>query len=74
MRIFVCKRDEVTFEWRRLHKKEIYALYCSSNIIRLIKSRRIELGRTCSTYGEKKCIQGFSVETLGKETTWKNQA
>jgi hypothetical protein len=34
------KRDEVTGEWRRLHNKELYALYYSPNIIRVIKSRK----------------------------------
>jgi hypothetical protein len=24
--------------------------------------------------GEERCIQGFSMETWGKETTWKTQA
>jgi hypothetical protein len=33
-RIFGSKMDEVTGEWRRLHNKELYALYSSSNIIR----------------------------------------
>jgi hypothetical protein len=35
-RIFGPKRDEVTREWRKLHD-----LYYSSNIIRMIKSRRM---------------------------------
>jgi hypothetical protein len=39
-RIFGPKRDEVTGEWRRLHIEELYALYYSQNIIRVIKSRR----------------------------------
>jgi hypothetical protein len=39
-RIFGPKRDEVTGEWRRLHNMELYAVYSSSNIIRVIKSRR----------------------------------
>jgi hypothetical protein len=39
-RIFGSKRDEVTGEWRRLHNKELYALYSSPDIIRVIKSRR----------------------------------
>jgi hypothetical protein len=30
--IFVPKRDEVTGEWRRLHKEELYDLYSSPNI------------------------------------------
>jgi hypothetical protein len=40
-RIFGPKRDEVTGEWRRLHNKELNALYSSPNIIRVIKSRRL---------------------------------
>jgi hypothetical protein len=36
-KIFGPKRDEVTGEWRRLHNKELYALYSSPNIIRVIK-------------------------------------
>jgi hypothetical protein len=35
--IFGSKRYEVTGEWRRLHNKELYALYSSPNIIRVIK-------------------------------------
>jgi hypothetical protein len=36
-RIFGSKRDEVTGEWRRLHNKELYALYSSPNINRVRK-------------------------------------
>jgi hypothetical protein len=39
--IFGPKRDEVTGEWRRLHNKELYALYSSPNTIRVIKSRKL---------------------------------
>ena len=39
--IFVPKRDEVTGEWRKLHKKELNDLYCSPNIVLVIKSRRM---------------------------------
>jgi hypothetical protein len=68
-RIFGPKRDEVTGEWRRLHNKELHALYSSPNIIRVIMSRR-QMGRTCGTYGgEERCMQGFSGEICGKETT-----
>jgi hypothetical protein len=52
-RIFEPKGDEVTGEWRRLHNKELYALYSSPNIIRVIKSKT-EMGRTCSAYGERR--------------------
>jgi hypothetical protein len=40
-RIFGPKRNEETGEWRRLHNKELYALYSSPNNIRMIKSRRL---------------------------------
>jgi hypothetical protein len=40
-RIFRLKRDEVTGEWRRLHNKELYAVY----------SKKTEMGRTCCTCG-----------------------
>jgi hypothetical protein len=36
MKIFETKRDEVSGDWRRLHKGELYYLY-SANIIRVIK-------------------------------------
>jgi hypothetical protein len=38
-RIFGHKSDEITGEWRRLHNKELSALYSSPNIIREIKAR-----------------------------------
>jgi hypothetical protein len=40
-RIFGLKREEVTWEWRRLHNGELNDLYSSPNIIRVIKSRRM---------------------------------
>jgi len=39
--MFGPKRDEVTGEWRRLHDEELGALYCSPNIIRVMKSRKM---------------------------------
>jgi len=40
-RIFGSKRDEVTREWRKLHNRDLNDLYCSHNIVRVIKSRRM---------------------------------
>jgi hypothetical protein len=39
-RILGSERDEVTEEWRKLGKEELNDLYCSTNFIRVIKSRR----------------------------------
>ena len=35
------KRDEVTREWRELHKEELRDLYSIPNIVRVVKSRRM---------------------------------
>jgi hypothetical protein len=51
-RIFGPKRDEVTGEWRRLHNEELYALYSSPNIIRMIKSRRLRWAGHVERMGE----------------------
>jgi hypothetical protein len=40
-RTFGSTRDEVTGGWRKLHNKELYNLYSSPNIIKMIKSRRM---------------------------------
>jgi hypothetical protein len=36
-KIFGPKRDEVTWDWRKLHKEELYDLYSSPNSVRVIK-------------------------------------
>ena len=38
-RIFGSKRDEITEEWRELHKEELNGLNCLPSIFRLIKSK-----------------------------------
>ena len=40
-RIFGRRRDEVTGHWRRSHNEELNDLYCSPNIVRVIKWRRM---------------------------------
>jgi hypothetical protein len=40
-RIFGPKRNEVTGEGRKLHNEELYDLYSSPNIFRVIISRRM---------------------------------
>jgi hypothetical protein len=51
MRILEPKRNEVTGERRKLHNQELNDLYCSPNIVRVIKSRRM---RWSGMYGEER--------------------
>jgi hypothetical protein len=46
--------DEVTGEWRRLHIEELNDLYCSPNIVRVIKSRRIRWAGHVARMGEER--------------------
>jgi hypothetical protein len=40
-RLFGPKRNEITGEWRKRHSEELNDLYCSPDIVRVIKSRRM---------------------------------
>jgi hypothetical protein len=62
-RIFDPKRDEVTGEWRKLHYEELSDLYCSTNIIWVIRSRRMRWE------GHVACMRRGEVHT---EFWWEN--
>jgi len=55
-RIFGPRRDEVTGEWRRLHNGELNDLYCSPNIVRVIKSRRMRCIEHMARTGEERGV------------------
>jgi hypothetical protein len=46
-------------EWRKLHNEELYELYCSPNIIRLIKSRIIIWAGHVARMGQVEMRTGF---------------
>jgi hypothetical protein len=58
---FGPKRDEVTGKWRRLHKEELYDQYSSTNIIRVIKSRRMRSAGHVERMGDGRSAHGFLV-------------
>jgi len=55
-RIFGPRRDEVTGEWRRLRNEELNDLYCSPNIVRVIKSRRVRWAGYVARMGEERVV------------------
>jgi hypothetical protein len=63
-RIFGPKRDEMTGEWRKLHKEELHDLYSSPSIIRIIKSRRMRLTGQVARMGENMNAYRLSVGKL----------
>jgi len=55
-RIFEPRRDEVRGEWRRLHNEELNDLYSSTNIVRVIKWRRMRwVGHVAHMGKERGC-------------------
>jgi hypothetical protein len=53
-RIFGRRRDDVMGEWRRLHNEELNGMYSSTNIVRVIKSRRMRWAGHVARMGEKR--------------------
>jgi hypothetical protein len=54
-RIFGPQRDEIVGGWRKLHNEDLHNLYFSTNIIRIIKSRRPILA------GHIACMGGIGI-------------
>jgi len=74
-RIFGPKREEVTWEWRKLHNEEFNDLYPSPNIVWVIKSRRMRRAEHLVHLGERIGLyRVFLGESRRKEITWKAQA
>jgi hypothetical protein len=70
-RIFGPKREE-DGSWRKRHNDELHSLYSSSNIVRVIKSRRLRWVGHVTRMGEGRGVyRVFGWEARGLETTGK---
>jgi hypothetical protein len=68
-RIFGPKRDEVTGEWRKLHNEELNDLYSFTNIVWVVKSRRMRWAGHVARMGEKRGVHRVLVgKPEGKRT------
>jgi hypothetical protein len=70
--IFGPQRNYVTGDLRKFHIEELHNFCSSLNIIRIIISRRNEMGEACGTHERQgNCIRNFCKDIGIKETTRK---
>jgi len=72
LRIFGSERDEVTGEWRKLHSEELNDLYCSPNIVRVIKSRRMKWAVHVARTGDRRGVYRVWRGNLRERDHWGN--
>jgi hypothetical protein len=60
-------------EWRKLHNEELSDLYSLSNIVRVVKSRKMRWAGHVARMMEWRVAQGSGGETGGKEIIGETQ-
>ena len=58
-RIFGLKRKEMTGEWGKLHNEELNDLYCSPNVVRVLKLRSSRWAGHVACMGEGRGFTGL---------------
>jgi len=56
-RAFILKTEKVTGRWRNMHNEGLLNLHSATNIINVIKSRRVM--HVANNGGDEKCIKNF---------------
>ena len=69
-RVFWPKRDEVTGEWRKLHKEELRDLYSLPNTLRMVKSRRMRWAGHVARMGEGRGVHRVLVGKPEGRSHW----
>jgi hypothetical protein len=54
--LYLLPKREEDGSWRRLHNNELHSLYSSSNIVRVIKSRRMRWAGHVACMGERRGV------------------
>jgi hypothetical protein len=68
--IFGCKRKEVAEDWKRLQNEELHKLDVSSDVVRLIKSRRMRWSwHVACTRNVRNSFKVLVGEPEGRDTT-----
>ena len=68
--IFGPKKDE-NGDWRRFHNEELHSLYCSPNIVRVIKSRRLRwAGHVARMQEGRSALKILTGKPTGKRPLW----
>jgi hypothetical protein len=71
-RVFGHKRDVMTGEWRKVHNEELNDLYSLSNIVRVVKSRRMRWAGHVTRVGEERRVhRALEEKPEGKEAIGK---
>ena len=69
-RIFGPKRDGEAGEWWKVHNEELNDLYCSPNIVRVIKSRRMRWAVHVARMGRRRELYRVVVGNLRERDHW----
>jgi hypothetical protein len=65
--MFGAKREEMTWDWKKLHNEELTDLHCSSYIVRVFKLRKMKWAGHVARIGERKVIhRGLVGKAEGK--------
>jgi hypothetical protein len=63
-RVFVPRRDEVTEDERKIRNEELNDLYCSPNIVRVIKLRKMREAGHVARMGDRRGVYRVLVGKL----------